>query len=121
MQLISLQKGAAAAQIGQVPFGDKIVTLDTDPDADADFFLDTAALMMSLDLVVTCDTSVTHLAGALARPVFTAVPIDRRLALAARPRRYALVSDLRIFRQDATGGWDAVFARIAEAVRGRLA
>ena len=75
VQLVSLQKGAAAAQIAEVPFGDKIMTLDADPDADADFFLDTAAVMMNLDLVVTCDTSVTHLAGALARPVFTAVPV----------------------------------------------
>ena len=121
VQLISLQKGAAAAQIGQVPFGNKIVTLDTDPDADADFFLDTAALMMSLDLVVTCDTSVTHLAGALARPVFTAVPIinDWRWLLGREDSPW--YPTLRLFRQGATGGWDAVFARIAEAVRGRLA
>jgi tetratricopeptide (TPR) repeat protein len=121
VQLISLQKGAAAAQIGQVPFGNKIVTLDTDPDADADFFLDTAALMMSLDLVVTCDTSVTHLAGALARPVFTAVPIinDWRWLLGREDSPW--YPTLRIFREGATGGWDAVFARIAEAVRGRLA
>ena len=57
------------------PFGHKIATLDADPAADADFFLDTAAIMMNLDLVVTCDTSVTHLAGALARPVFVALPV----------------------------------------------
>ena len=121
VQLISLQKGTAAAQIAQVPFGNKIVTLDTDPYADADFFLDTAALTMSLDLVVTCDTSVTHLAGALARPVFTAVPIinDWRWLLGREDSPW--YPTLRVFRQGATGGWDAVFARIAEAVRGRMA
>ena len=117
VQLISLQKGAATAQIAQVPFGNKIMTLDADPDADASFFLDTAAVMMSLDLVVTCDTSLTHLAGALARPVFTAVPVinDWRWLLGREDSPW--YPTLRIFRQGATGGWDAVLARIAEAVR----
>jgi hypothetical protein len=118
VQLISLQKGPAAAQIGEVPFGHKIVTLEADPDADADFFLDTAAIMMSLDLVVTCDTSVTHLAGALARPVFVAVPVinDWRWLIGREDSPW--YPTLRIFRQAATGGWDAVLGRIAEAVRG---
>jgi tetratricopeptide (TPR) repeat protein len=117
VQLISLQKGAAAAQIGEVPFGHKIAAFDADPDPDADFFLDTAAIMMSLDLVVTCDTSVTHLAGALARPVFVAVPVinDWRWLLGREDSPW--YPTLRIFRQAATGGWSAVLARIAEAVR----
>ena len=50
VQLISLQKGAAAAQIGSVAFRDKIMTLNADLQADADFFLDTAAVMSQLDL-----------------------------------------------------------------------
>jgi tetratricopeptide (TPR) repeat protein len=116
VQLISLQKDTAAAQIGEVPFGHKIATLEADPDADADFFLDTAAIMMSLDLVVTCDTSVTHLAGALARPVFVALPVvaDWRWMIGREDSPW--YPTLRIFRQAATGGWDAVLARIAEAV-----
>ena len=116
VQLISLQKGPAAAQIGEVPFGHKITTLEADPAADADFFLDTAAIMMSLDLVVTCDTSVTHLAGALARPVFMALPVvaDWRWMIGRDDSPW--YPTLRIFRQAATGGWDAVLARIAEAV-----
>ena len=117
VQLISLQKGAAADQIAQVPFGNKIMTLDADMSADADFFLDTAAIMTSLDLVVTCDTSVTHLAGALGRPVFVALPVvgDWRWMLGREDSPW--YPTLRIFRQAASGGWDDVFARIAETVR----
>jgi hypothetical protein len=118
VQLISLQKGPAAAQITEVPFSDRIMTLNADPDADADFFLDTAAVMMSLELVVTCDTSVAHLAGALERPVFTAMPGigDWRWLLGRDDTPW--YPTLRLFRQDAGGRWEPVFEAIAEAVRG---
>ncbi len=117
VQLVSLQKGPAAAQIAEVPFGHKIATLDADPTADADFFLDTAAIMMNLDLVVTCDTSVMHLAGALGRPVFVALPVvaDWRWMIGREDSPW--YPSLRIFRQAAPGAWGAVLARIADAVR----
>jgi tetratricopeptide (TPR) repeat protein len=120
VQLISLQKGPAAAQTGTVAFGDRIVTLDADPQADADFFLDTAAVMSVLDLVVTCDTSVAHLAGALARPVFTALPIvaDWRWLLGRDDSPW--YPSMRLFRQDAARQWRPVMARITEAARARL-
>jgi tetratricopeptide (TPR) repeat protein len=118
VQLISLQKGPAVTQITEVPFSDRIMTLNADPNADADFFLDTAAVMMSLDLVVTCDTSVAHLAGALARPVFTAMPVigDWRWLLGRDDTPW--YPTMRLFRQDTGGRWEPLFARIAEAVRG---
>ena len=117
VQLISLQKGAAAAQTAEVAFRDKIMTLDTDPAADADFFLDTAALMSQLDLIITCDTSVAHLAGALARPVFTALPViaDWRWLVGRDDTPW--YPTMRLFRQDAGRQWQPVVARIVEAVR----
>ena len=121
VQLISLQKGPAAAQIGQVAFGNKIVVTNADPHADADFFLDTAALMMNLDLVVSCDTSVAHLAGALARPVFTALAAVADWRWLAGRNDTPWYPTMRLFRQDAGRQWQPVFAAIAEAVRGRLA
>ncbi len=121
VRLISLQKGPATVQLGEVAFGRSVVALNADPAADVDFFLDTAAVMSGLDLVVTCDTSVAHLAGALARPVFTALP-------AVADWRWLIGRDdtpwyptMRLFRQDATRQWQPVFARIAEAVRGLAA
>lgn len=120
VQLISLQKGVAAAQIGAVAFGGKIMTLDADPGADADFFLDTAAVMSQLDLVVTCDTSVAHLAGALARPVFTALPViaDWRWLIGRDDTPW--YPTMRLFRQDAGRQWQPVIARIVEAVREKM-
>jgi tetratricopeptide (TPR) repeat protein len=120
VQLISLQKGPAAEQIGHVPFASRIMTLDTDPDPEADFFLDTAAVMMGLDLIITCDTSVAHLAGALARPVFTALPLinDWRWLLARDDTPW--YPTMRLFRQDATRQWQSVFARMAQAVRDKM-
>jgi tetratricopeptide (TPR) repeat protein len=117
VQLISLQKGSAAGQIDYVPFSDRIMTLNTDPDPGADFFLDTAAVMMGLDLIVTCDTSVAHLAGALARPVFTALPLisDWRWLLTRDDTPW--YPTMRLFRQDGEQQWQSVFARMALVVR----
>jgi tetratricopeptide (TPR) repeat protein len=119
-QLISLQKGAAAAQIATVAFRDKIMTLNTDPQPDADFFLDTAAVMSQLDVVVTCDTSVAHLAGALAQPVFTALPViaDWRWLVGRNDTPW--YPTMRLFRQDAGRQWQPVIAAIVEAVREKM-
>jgi tetratricopeptide (TPR) repeat protein len=121
VQLVSLQKGPALDQIATVPFGNLIKRLDTDPEDAANFFLDTAAVMSRLDLIVTCDTSVAHLAGALARPVFTALP-------AISDWRWLLERDdtpwyptMRLFRQDASRQWGPVFERITTASRERMA
>ena len=116
-----MQKSAAAAQTAEVAFRDKIMTLDADREADADFFLDTAAVMSQLDLVITCDTSVAHLAGALARPVFTALPViaDWRWLVGRDDTPW--YPTMRLFRQDAGRQWQPVIAAIVEAVRERVA
>ena len=116
VRLISLQKGAPAAQIAQVAFRQRIEVLDTDPDPDANHFLDTAALMMGLDLIITCDTSVAHLAGALARPVFTALPLQADWRWLRERDDCPWYPTMRLFRQTRPRDWTDVFARIAAAV-----
>ena len=81
--------------------------LDSGPDA----FVDTAAAMMHCDLVVTCDTSIAHLAGALARPVVGRAEERRGMALDDRARRFALVSDDAAFPP-------AAARRVGRGVRG---
>jgi hypothetical protein len=117
VQLFSLQKGPEAYQIAQVAFRDRIIVLNTDPAPDADLFLDTAAVMTYLDLIVTCDTSVAHLAGALARPVFTALPMiaDWRWLLGRDDSPW--YPTMRLFRQKKPGDWTDVIERIAAEVR----
>jgi tetratricopeptide (TPR) repeat protein len=120
VRLISLQKGDAAAEIETVEFRDKIEVIDADPNPDANFFLDTAAAMTRLHLVVTCDTSVAHLAGALARPVLVALPAiaDWRWLLSREDCPW--YPSMRLYRQRALGDWTDVMARIAAAARERM-
>jgi tetratricopeptide (TPR) repeat protein len=117
VRLVSLQRGAGTEQLAQLPDG--MAVLDPGPafDAGPDAFADTAALMASLDLVVTSDTAIAHVAGALGRPAWVAlrhVPEWRWMLERDDSPWYPT---LRLFRQPAPGAWDAVFAAMATALR----
>jgi len=106
----SLQVGAAAAQSAAPPEGMRLIDLTA---AIADFS-DTAALVSRLDLVITIDTSVAHLAGAMRVPVWV-------LVAHAPDWRYHLGRDdqpwyptMRLFRQERDGDWSGAIARAAE-------
>lgn len=116
VRLISLQRAEGAPWRPDFP-----LEIFDDVDSGEDSFVDTAALMANLDLVVTCDTSVAHLAGALARPTFV-------LLRTVPEWRWMLERDdspwyptMRLFRQRRPGAWDEVLARVAEAVAARRA
>jgi tetratricopeptide (TPR) repeat protein len=114
VRLLSLQKGEGEEQIAEARFD--IETLDG-LDAGPDAFLDTAAVMTNLDLVITSDTSIAHLAGALGRPVWVAlrrVPDWRWMLDRADSPWYPT---MRLFRQTVDGDWAPVFAEMAEALR----
>ncbi|MEJ0068448.1 MAG: tetratricopeptide repeat-containing glycosyltransferase family protein [Pseudomonadota bacterium] len=90
-------------------------------------FADTAAVMAELDLVVTVDTSVAHLAGALGRPTWVLLPTapDWRWLLARADSPWYPTA--RLFRQPSPGAWDAVveqlrdeLSRLAVGDRSRL-
>ena len=115
-RLISLQMGNPLSQIGPAPFGAKIERPGDGFDGGPDAFLDTAALMMSLDLIVTCDTSIAHLAGALGRPVLVALPAVADWRWLTGRDDTPWYPTMRLFRQEKPGDWGGVFARIAAAV-----
>jgi tetratricopeptide (TPR) repeat protein len=122
VSLVSLQKGPGAEQRGQVEFGAAIAQL-TDPnrlgpDEIAD---ETAAILMGLDLVITADTALAHLAGALGVPVWVvlqAVPDWRWLSERADSPWYPT---MRLFRQRTAGDWPEVLDRAAAELRQRRA
>ena len=91
VRLISLQKGAGAEQFAAAAADFPVVDFGPDFDAKAGTFMDTAAVMRNLDLVITSDTAVAHLAGALGVPVWVALLLVR-LAVAGRAGRQPLVS-----------------------------
>src|SRR5262249_22306286 len=70
LRLISLQKKHGLDQLERLPREVKIEVLSGDFDNGLDAFIDTAAVMSNLDLVITSDTSIAHLAGSLARPTW---------------------------------------------------
>jgi Tfp pilus assembly protein PilF len=80
-------------------------------------FSDTAALISHLDLVISVDTSVAHLAGALAKPVWVLLPFlpDWRWQLDRDDSPWYPTA--RLFRQDNTRAWDDVIVRVHEALR----
>jgi tetratricopeptide (TPR) repeat protein len=79
-------------------------------------YADTAALIANLDLVVSVDTSVAHLAGALAKPVWILLPFmpDWRWLLDRDDSPWYPTA--RLFRQDETRTWDGVMARVRAAL-----
>ncbi len=119
VRLISLQKGYGSEQIKQVDF--PVIDLAHRLDEATGPFVDTAAVIANLDLVVAANTAIAHLAGAMNVPVFLAInfsPDWRWL----RDRDDSLwYPSARLFRQQTFGQWPDVFERIAQAVAERRA
>jgi Flp pilus assembly protein TadD len=117
VRLISLQRGFGEEQLHQAPAAFAIERLASDYDAGAHAFLDAAAVMAGLDLVVTCDTSIAHLAGALGRPVWVALKRDSEWRWLRGREDSPWYPTMRLFRQTSAGDWPSVFAAMAEALR----
>lgn len=106
----SLQKGAGVAQADHPPAGMNLIRVDRELDL-TERFVDTAALMVNLDLIISIDTSVAHLAGALGRPVWTllcATPDWRWMLDRADSPWYPT---MKLYRQT-FGSWQSVFKEV---------
>jgi tetratricopeptide (TPR) repeat protein len=113
LRFFSLQKGEAARQAANPPPGMQIHDLGGEL---ADFS-DTAAVLANLDLVISVDTAVAHLAGAMARPAWTLLKF-------APDWRWLLARDdcpwyptMRLFRQPRQGDWEGTIEAVAQALR----
>jgi tetratricopeptide (TPR) repeat protein len=117
VSLVSLQKGPGLEQLRNAPFADRIVDLSADLDPGPDAFLDTAAVMASLDLVISSDTSIAHVAGALGRPVWTALPLSPEWRWLLDRSDSPWYPSMRLFRQTTDGDWGTVVTEIVAALR----
>jgi Flp pilus assembly protein TadD len=113
VHLFSLQKGPGTEELSQAAEQVAVTDLGGRLDETTGAFMDTAAVMHSLDLVVTADTAAGHLAGAMGVPVWIALPFspDWRWQLGREDSPW--YPTVRLFRQRTAGTWDEVFERMA--------
>ncbi len=105
---VSLQKGEAASQLVPLPPRIRIVDgASTDRD-----LADTAAQISRLDLVVTTDTSIAHLAGALGKPVWILLPHLSDWRWMQETETTPWYPTAKLIRQQRPGDWAGVIARV---------
>jgi hypothetical protein len=111
VMLYSMQKGPAAGQLA----GSSLKIIDLG--AQLNDLSDTAAVIANLDLIITVDTSVAHLAGAMGKPVWMLLPFvpDWRWML-DRPDTPWYPS-MRLFRQRSLGDWAGLVDEVVRALR----
>ncbi|KIM00102.1 TPR repeat-contatining protein [Paramagnetospirillum magnetotacticum MS-1] len=112
----SLQRGAVAPRLGRPPAERLVEAADLCAD-----FCDTAAMLSGLDLIISVDTAVVHLAGALGKPVWLLLPSvpDFRWRMEGDTSEW--YPAFRLFRRKPQGGWDAPIARVAQSLRALVA
>jgi len=111
--LFNLQRGPQAGELTQSPFGRRIL----DFEAENQGLMDTAAVIANLDLVITVDTMIAHLAATLGKTVWTLlafVPDWRWLLGRADTPWYPT---MRLFRQSKPGDWEGVVQQVLESLR----
>jgi hypothetical protein len=115
---VSLQKGFGAEQLGRLPDDVPVHQFGSLLDGGEDGFVDTAAVMAHLDLVITVDTAVAHLAGALGVRVWIALGHGPDWRWGERSETTPFYPRARLFRRAADERWDDVMGRIGASLAG---
>ncbi|MBV9747637.1 MAG: tetratricopeptide repeat protein [Acetobacteraceae bacterium] len=113
---VSLQVGRQGAAFAELA-GGRVVDLS----AQLTDFAETAGAIANLDLVIAVDTSVVHVAGALARPAWVMLPFSPDWRWLMNRDDSPWYPTLRLYRQPAAGDWDHVIARVAADLSERAA
>jgi hypothetical protein len=118
--LVSLQQGAGEAWRIDPAMRPAFAIVDPGPEVDgnAGAFMDTAALMQGLDLVISSDTSIPHLAGGLGVSTWLALSANPDFRWLDRGDASPWYPAMRVFRQPAAGDWAGVVAEMSKALRG---
>ena len=112
VSFVSLQKDAPAAQAKSPPAGMTLLDLAND----LTDFVETAAVVANLDLVISVDTAVAHLAGAIGTPVWLLNRFDTCWRWELERDDTPWYADLRQFRQPTAGDWDSVIRAVASTL-----
>ena len=116
VRLISLQKNQGTEQLENLPKGMHVETLGDDFDAGADAFMDTAAIAEHLDLVITLDSSLAHVGGALARPTWVILKHSPEWRWRMEGSDCPWYPTVRLFRQDRLGDWASALKKVERAL-----
>ena len=109
---ISLQKGMAVSDIENSQLENNIINYDLLMDTGSKKFLDTAAIIKYLDLVITTDTSIAHLAGTLGTQTWLLLPKISDWRWLNSKDETIWYDNFRIYRQKKQGDWLEVFTRV---------
>ena len=120
VRLFSLQGEHGLEELRDLPVGSGIETLGSEIEGGPEGLLNTAAAILALDLIVSGDSAITHLAGALGKPVWLLVS-DEPLWFWQRDREDSpWYPGVRIFRWTGDDDWDGVFRRLEAALAGTV-
>ncbi|MBI2807063.1 MAG: glycosyltransferase family protein [Planctomycetes bacterium] len=117
VNLISLQKGTGSESMRARAGRFSVLSLGELLDQASGPFMDTAAVLASLDLVVTVDTAIAHLAGAMGVPCWVALSYTPDWRWLLRRSDSLWYPTLRLFRQPRLGDWQSVFSEMADALK----
>src|SRR5438445_3591573 len=120
VRLISLQKGPGTEQLATVRERFPVTDLGSQLDDATGTLVETAAVVGNLDLIISCDSAVAHLAGALGVPAWAALALvpDWRCVLGREDTPW--YPSMRLFRQTELGKWQPVFERMAAELHARV-
>lgn len=117
--LVVLQKGKGLQEVETVSFRDHLILLGDEFDEGGQAFLDSAAVMMSLDHIVTVDTSILHVAGALGRPTSLLLRREPDWRWLARESDTVWYPSVTLYRQKKSGEWDLPMGVLCDALRNK--
>ena len=116
ISLLSLQKGYGSEQLQTCSFKENFVNCQNQIDETWDF-LETAAIIANCDLIITCDTSVAHLAGGMGKATWLLLQKVPEWRWGLEGETTFWYPSIRLFRQTERGNWDKVIEQISEALQ----
>jgi len=120
VSIYSLQIGPGSEQIAMSDNGNKVKTFPADFDKTNGPFMDTAAVMNHLDLIITCDTSIAHLAGAVGNDVWLLLPFSSDWRWLLERVDSPWYPTMKLFRQTELYNWQNVMDSVHDSLKKRL-
>ena len=117
ISFLSLQKGTGSDQLALIDKSLRPTAFTEELDTGPDAFADSAAIIENLDLVITCDTAIAHLAGALGRPVWTLLQFSADWRWLEDADTTPWYPKMKLYRQSAPGDWSSAISAVHRDIK----